>query len=159
MNIHEYQAKQLFLLNHVPVPTGFLASSPIEAEFAYRRLKKPIAVVKAQIHAGGRGKAGGVKLVKSPEECFQVAKAMLGSTLVTPQTGSQGKQVHHVYVESGSDIEKEYYLALLLDRETANVALMFSQSGGMDIEEVAEKTPGRLITLQIDPTLGLKPHL
>ena len=159
MNIHEYQAKQLFLHNQLPVPKGFLASSPIEAEFAYRRLKTPVAVVKAQIHAGGRGKAGGVKVVKSPEECFQVAKEMLGRTLVTHQTGPQGKQVHHVYIESGSDIQKEYYVAMLLDRETANIALMFSQSGGMDIEEVAEKTPEKLITIQIDPTLGLKPHL
>ncbi len=159
MNIHEYQAKQLFQLNQLPIPNGFLASSPIEAEFAYRRLKSAVAVVKAQIHAGGRGKAGGVKLVKSPEACFQTAKEMLGTTLVTHQTGPEGKKVHHVYVESGSDIDKEYYLALLLDRETANIALMFSQAGGMDIEEVAEKTPEKLITLQIDPTLGLKPHL
>jgi len=159
MNIHEYQAKQLFRHNEIPVPKGQLASSPLEAEFVYRRLKSPVAVVKAQIHAGGRGKAGGVKLVRSPEECFQAAKGMLGTTLVTHQTGPEGKKVHQVYIEAGSEIAKEYYLALLLDRETANIAVMFSTSGGMDIEEVADKTPEKIITVQIDPTLGLKDHL
>jgi succinyl-CoA synthetase beta subunit len=156
MNIHEYQAKKLFRDHGIPTPRGYLASSPMEAEFAFRRLKVEKAVVKAQVHAGGRGKGGGVKLVKSPEECFQVAQKMLGMTLVTHQTGPQGKIVNKIYVEEGSDIKKEYYLSLLVDRETASIAIMFSLSGGMDIEEVAEHTPEKIITVRIDPTLGLR---
>lgn len=156
MNIHEYQAKALFAKNGVPVPRGYVATSPIEAEFAFRRLKKPVCVVKAQIHAGGRGKAGGVKLVRSPEECFAVTLDMLGKDLVTHQTGPQGKRVNKVYVEEGSDIAKEYYLAMLLDRETATIATIFSTSGGMDIEEVAAKTPDKLIKVHIDPTAGVR---
>ncbi len=108
MNIHEYQAKQIFRQNGIPVPEGYLATSGIEAEFAMRWLDCPIAVVKAQVHAGGRGKAGGVKVVKSPEECRQVAEKMLGMKLVTHQTGPEGKMVRKVYVEAGSDIAKEY---------------------------------------------------
>ncbi len=158
MNIHEYQAKQLFKQNSILVPNGFTASSPIEAEFAYRRLKTEVGVVKAQIHAGGRGKAGGVKLVKNAQECFDVAKKMLGSTLVTHQTGPEGKKVHKLYIEAGASIKKEYYLALLLDRETASIAVIFSTSGGMDIEEVADKTPEKLIKVHIDPTLGLRDY-
>lgn len=156
MNIHEYQAKKLFADNGVPVPEGYLARSGIEAEFAMRRLKTPVAVVKAQVHAGGRGKAGGVKLVKSPEECRKVAEEMIGMNLVTHQTGPEGKDVHEVYIETGSDIKKEYYLAMFLDRETATVGCMFSTEGGMDIEEVADKTPEKIITINIDPTLGLQ---
>lgn len=156
MNIHEYQAKKLFRENGVSVPMGYLARSAIEAEFAFRRLNAPVAVVKAQIHAGGRGKAGGVKLVKSAEECGQITDQMLGSTLVTHQTGPEGKLVNKVYVEAGSNIAKEYYLALLLDRETASVAVMFSTEGGVDIEEVAEKTPEKIINVTIDPTSGLQ---
>jgi len=156
MNIHEYQAKSLFAQNGVPAPEGFLAHSPIEAEFAMRRLGVKVAVVKAQVHAGGRGKAGGVKLVKSPEECAAVTEKMLGMTLVTPQTGAEGKVVHKVYVEAGSDIAKEYYLSMVVDRETATVALMFSTEGGMDIEEVAAKQPSKIVTVRIDPTLGLR---
>src|SRR5690606_6394705 len=102
-------------------------------------------------HAGGRGKGGGVKVVKSPEECRKVAEQMLGMTLVTHQTGPEGKKVHKVYVEAGSDIEKEYYLAMLVDRETATVAIMFSTEGGMNIEEVAAKTPEKIITVHVDP--------
>ena len=119
MNIHEYQAKSLFAANGIPVPEGYLATSGIEAEFAMRRLNSKVAVVKAQVHAGGRGKGGGVKLVKSPEECCEVADKMIGMQLVTPQTGPEGKLVRKVYIEAGSDIDKEYYLALMLDRETA----------------------------------------
>ena len=156
MNIHEYQAKSLFAQNGVPAPEGFLAHSPIEAEFAMRRLGVKVAVVKAQVHAGGRGKAGGVKLVKSPEECAAVTEKMIGMTLVTPQTGAEGKVVHKVYVEAGSDIAKEYYLSMVVDRETATVAVMFSTEGGMDIEEVAAKQPAKIVTVRIDPTLGLR---
>ena len=130
-----------------------------EAEFAYRRLKSKTSVVKeTQIHAGGRGKAGGVKLVNSPEECFSVAKDLIGKTLVTHQTGPEGKQVHKVYVEAGTAIAKEYYLAMLVDREHAGISLMFSKEGGMDIEELAEKHPEKIITLSIDPTLGLRDY-
>ena len=156
MNIHEFQAKQLFRENGVPVPDGLLANSPTEAEFAMRRLGCKVGVVKAQVHAGGRGKAGGVKLAKSPEECRQLAEEMLGMTLVTHQTGPEGKLVRKVYVEAGSQIEKEYYLALLVDRETASVSIMFSTEGGMDIEEVAEKTPEKIVVVNVDPTVGLQ---
>jgi succinyl-CoA synthetase beta subunit len=156
MNIHEFQAKKLFADNGIPVPEGYYAGNPVEAEFAYRRLGSPVSVVKAQVHAGGRGKAGGVKLVKSAEECFQVAKSMIGMKLVTPQTGAEGKIVRKLYVEAGSAIDKEYYLAMLVDRDTASVAVMFSTEGGMDIEEVAEKTPEKIVTVMIDPTVGLQ---
>lgn len=156
MNIHEYQAKQLFRLNGVPVPDGYLAQNPTEAEFAMRRLGSKIAVIKAQVHAGGRGKAGGVKLVKTPEEAKKVTEDMIGMTLVTHQTGPEGKLVRKVYVEAGSQIEKEYYLALTLDRETATVGIMFSTEGGMDIEEVAEKTPDKIKVVNVDPTIGLQ---
>ncbi len=160
MNIHEYQAKSLFAQNGVPVPEGYLAHNSTEAEFAMRRLGVKVAVVKAQVHAGGRGKAGGVKLVKSPEECGEVAAKMLGMRLVTPQTGAEGKIVHKVYIEAGSEIDKEYYLSMLVDRETASVAIMFSTEGGMDIEEVAAKHPEKIVTVRVDPTVGLKPfHL
>ncbi|MBM4253235.1 MAG: ADP-forming succinate--CoA ligase subunit beta [Deltaproteobacteria bacterium] len=160
MNIHEYQAKSLFAQNGVPVPEGYLAHNPTEAEFAMRRLGVKVAVVKAQVHAGGRGKAGGVKLVKSPEECGEVTAKMIGMRLVTPQTGAEGKIVHKVYVEAGSDIDKEYYLSMLVDRESASVAIMFSTEGGMDIEEVAAKHPEKIVTVRVDPTVGLKPfHL
>ena len=155
MNIHEYQAKALYALNGVPCPEGYLAHSPIEAEFAMRRLGVPVAVVKAQVHAGGRGKGGGVKVVKTPEDCFAMAEKMIGMTLVTPQTGPEGKLVRKVYVEAGSDIAKEYYLSMMVDRESASVAIVFSTEGGMDIEEVAAKTPEKIVTVKVDPTAGL----
>lgn len=158
MNIHEFQAKRLFRENGVPAPIGYLAQSGVEAEFAMRRLKSKVAVVKAQVHAGGRGKGGGVKLVKSPEEAAKIAEEMIGMTLVTKQTGPEGKLVRRVYVEEGSDIKKEWYLAMTLDRETANIAIMFSTEGGMDIEEVAEKTPEKIVTVKADPTVGLMPY-
>jgi succinyl-CoA synthetase beta subunit len=157
VNIHEYQAKALYRQNGIPAPQGYLAQTPTEAEFAMRRLGTPVAVVKAQVHAGGRGKGGGVKLVRSPEECAEVAKKMIGMRLVTPQTGAEGKLVRKVYVEAGSNIEKEYYLAMTLDRETATVAIMASTEGGMDIEEVAAKTPEKIVTVRVDPTIGFKP--
>jgi len=158
MNIHEYQAKALFAENGIPVPEGYLVASGVEAEFAMRRLKCPVAVVKAQVHAGGRGKGGGVKLVKNPDECRKVAEEMLGMTLVTHQTGPEGKLVSKVYIEAGSDIKKEYYLAMLVDRETASIACMFSTEGGMDIEEVAEKSPEKIVSVNIDQTVGLMGH-
>lgn len=156
MNIHEYQAKLLFRKNGVPVPDGHLAATGTEAEFAMRRLGTPVAVVKAQVHAGGRGKAGGVKLAKTPEECRKLTEEMIGMTLVTHQTGPEGKLVRKVYIEAGSQIAKEYYLALLVDRETACVSIMFSTEGGMDIEEVAEKTPEKIVVVHVDPTVGLQ---
>ena len=156
MNIHEYQAKKLFAENGIPIAEGYLATTPLEAEFAMRRLGTPVAVVKAQVHAGGRGKGGGVKLAKSPEECRQLAEKIIGMTLVTPQTGPEGKLVRKVYVEAGSEIVKEYYMAMLLERESATVAIMFSTEGGMDIEEVAAKTPEKIITVKVDPTIGLQ---
>ena len=137
MKIHEYQAKSLLRRNRVPVPRGYVVNSAIEAEFAMLRLKTNLAVVKAQIHAGGRGKAGGVKLVKSPTECGQVAGEMLGKTLVTQQTGASGQQVRRVYIEAGAEINRELYLALLIDREQAAIAIVASTQGGMDIEAVA----------------------
>lgn len=158
MNIHEYQAKELFRQNGVPVPKGFLAHNPTEAEFAMRRLGTEVAVVKAQVHAGGRGKGGGVKVVKSFTECRQVAEKMLGMTLVTHQTGPEGKKVHKVYIEAGSDIKKEYYLAMLVDRESASVAIMMSTAGGMDIEEVAAKTPEKIVRVNVNPISGLQGH-
>ncbi len=157
MNIHEYQAKEIFRKFNVPVPKGYLASSPVEAEFAMRRLGSKVAVVKAQIHAGGRGKGGGVKVVKTLTECREVAEKMIGMTLVTPQTGPEGKLVSKVYVESGSDIDKELYLAFLIDRDKANIAIMASTEGGMDIEEVAHNRPEKIIRVNIDPTSGLSP--
>ncbi len=158
MNIHEFQAKALFRDNSIPVPKGFLATTPIEAEFAFRRLGGEVAVVKAQVHAGGRGKAGGVKLVKSAEEANSVTEKMIGMKLITPQTGEQGKIVHKVYVEAGSKIEKEYYLALLLDRKSAAITFMFSTEGGMNIEDVAHNTPEKIAKINVDPTLGLKSY-
>ena len=156
MNLHEYQAKDLFKQYKVNVPTGYLCYSPTEAEFAYRRLGKKVSVVKAQVHAGGRGKGGGVKLVSSPEECFETAKNMLGMTLVTHQTGKEGKLVRKLYVEEGSEIAKEYYLAMLVDREHSSISIMFSKEGGMDIEELAENEPEKIITLSINPITGLR---
>lgn len=156
MNIHEYQAKSLYRLNGISAPEGYLALNPTEADFAFRRLNTPVCVVKAQVHAGGRGKAGGVKLVKSAQECFETSQKMFGMKLVTPQTGAEGKIVRKLYVEAGSNIDKEFYLALLVDRETASIAVMFSTEGGMDIEDVAHNTPDKITTVKIDPTVGLQ---
>ena len=156
MKIHEYQAKELLRQHDIPVPPGFVASSPIEAEFAMLRLKTNLAVVKAQIHAGGRGKAGGVKLVKSPNACRETAAEMLGKTLVTHQTGPAGRKVRRVYIEAGSKIEREFYLAFLIDRATASVAIVASTAGGMDIEEVAAKDAEKIITVHINPRIGLQ---
>lgn len=156
MKIHEYQAKALLRQHNIAVPDGYVATSAIEAEFAMLRLKTNLAVVKAQIHAGGRGKAGGVKLVKSPAECRKIAGEMLGKTLVTHQTGIEGQQVRRVYIEQGSDIAREFYLAFLVDRERAAIAIVASTQGGMDIEEVAAQDAAKIVTVHIDPTIGLQ---
>jgi succinyl-CoA synthetase beta subunit len=158
MNVHEYQAKALFRSYGVAVPPGLLATTPAEAEDAAKKLAAPVVVVKAQIHAGGRGKGGGVKLAKSASEAKQLASQILGMTLVTHQTGPQGKLVRSVYVEAGGDIARELYLALTLDRATESFAVIASTEGGMDIEAVAEKTPEKIHTEWIDPVVGLHPY-
>ena len=157
MNIHEYQAKSLLRDFGVAVPEGFLATTPEEAEKAASQLSgaSGVVVVKAQVHAGGRGKGGGIKVVKTPAEARAAAEAMLGMTLVTPQTGAEGKRVRKVYVEAGSEIARELYLAVLLDRENENFAVIASTEGGMEIEIVAEKTPEKILTVNADANVGL----
>jgi succinyl-CoA synthetase beta subunit len=158
MNIHEYQAKAILREFGVPVPRGIAAFTTAEAEKAANELGGPVWVVKAQIHAGGRGKAGGVKVVKSIAEVKHEAERMLGSILVTHQTGPHGRQVRRVYVEEGSAIEREYYLSALVDRSTSRVAFVVSTEGGMDIEEVAHKMPDKIVSFSIDPATGFMPH-
>jgi succinyl-CoA synthetase beta subunit len=158
MNIHEYQAKAVLGDFAVPVPRGLPAFTVEDAVKAARQLGGPVWVVKAQIHAGGRGKAGGVKVVKSIDEVQREAARLLGSTLITHQTGPNGKQVTRLYVEEGSAIDKEFYLSALVDRATAQVAFVVSTEGGMDIEEVAHKTPEKIITFSVDPATGVMPH-
>jgi succinyl-CoA synthetase beta subunit len=158
VNIHEYQAKELLSQFGLNVPKGKLCYTATEAEWAARSYgENALSVVKAQIHAGGRGKGGGVKLAKTPEEAFQWASKIIGMQLVTPQTGPEGKKVNKVLVALGSDIAKEYYLSLVVNRETACITVMASTEGGMDIEEVAEKHPEKIVTSDIDPTVGLMP--
>ncbi|GAV19870.1 succinyl-CoA synthetase beta subunit [Mariprofundus micogutta] len=149
MNIHEYQAKAILAEFGVPVPRGALALSVDEAVAAAQTLDTSVWVVKAQIHAGGRGKAGGVRVCKSLDEVREAAGALLDSVLVTKQTGDAGKQVNRLYVEEGLDIAREFYLSLLVDRETEKIAFVASPAGGMDIEEVAEKSPDKILTLSI----------
>jgi succinyl-CoA synthetase beta subunit len=156
MNVHEYQAKALFRSFGVAVPDGDLATTPAEAEAVAKKLGSPVVVVKAQVHAGGRGKGGGIKLARSPSEAKQAASEILGMTLVTHQTGPEGKLVRKVYVEAGSEIERELYLALTLDRASESHAVIASNDGGMDIEEVAAKTPERIHTELVDPLVGLQ---
>jgi succinyl-CoA synthetase beta subunit len=158
MNIHEYQAKAVLREFGVPVPRGIPAFSVEEAEKAAHQLGGPVWVVKAQIHAGGRGKAGGVKVVKTIEEVSREAARLLGSTLVTHQTGPKGKVVNRLYVEDGSAIDKELYLSAVVDRATSRVAFVVSTQGGMDIEEVARKTPEKILTFPVDPATGIMPH-
>jgi len=157
MNIHEYQAKGLLAKFGVAVPRGHVAFTPTEAEVAAQKLGGSAWVVKAQIHAGGRGKGGGVKVVKSREKVKTTAERMLGMNLVTHQTGPGGKEVKRVYIEEGCDIARELYLGVLLDRATSRVTMMASTEGGMDIEEVAAKTPEKIIKVAIDPATGLQP--
>jgi succinyl-CoA synthetase beta subunit len=156
MKIHEYQAKELFRKYNVPVPEGKVAFSMEEAKKAAKELGGFPVVVKAQIHAGGRGKGGGVKLAASMEEVETLAGEILGMTLVTHQTGPEGKLVQKLLIEAGQKIEKELYLSLLVDRATASVVIMASQDGGMDIEQVASKTPERIIKVQVDPLMGIQ---
>ena len=158
MNIHEYQAKQVLKGFGIAVPRGGVAFTPDEAVKVGNALRTRSWVIKAQIHAGGRGKGGGVKVVKSIGEVSLEAERMLGMTLVTPQTGPEGKVVHRIYVEQGCDIERELYLALLVDRSTSRIAFIASTEGGMDIEEVAARTPDKIITLTVDPAAGVQPH-
>src|ERR1700760_3880024 len=158
MNIHEYQAKAVLRDFGVPVPRGVPAFTAEDAVAAARQLGGPVWVVKAQIHAGGRGKAGGVKVVKSIDDVQREATRLIGSTLVTHQTGPKGKQVSRLYIEEGSAIEKEFYLSALVDRATARVAFVVSTEGGMDIEEVAHKTPEKIVSFSVDPATGIMPH-
>lgn len=158
MNIHEYQAKAVLGKYGVTVPRGGVAYTPAEAEAVAQSLGGPLWVVKAQIHAGGRGKAGGVKLAKSLDEVKRLTKEMLGMVLVTHQTGPEGKEVKRVYIEEGSDIGEELYLSAVLDRVTSSVTFMGSKEGGVDIEEVAAHHPEKIITVSIDPAAGFQPY-
>ena len=168
MNIHEYQAKAVLKEFGVPVSKGVAIMQAAEAEAAAHQLAGPLWVVKSQIHAGGRGKGkfkeasagdkGGVRLARSVDEVKTFAAQMLGATLVTVQTGPAGKQVNRLYIEDGSDIEKEFYLSLLVDRSTSRVSVVASTEGGMDIEEVAHSTPDRIISFSVDPATGIMPH-
>ena len=168
MNIHEYQAKELLAKHGIAVPAGFAALSVEEAVEAARKLPGPLYVVKAQIHAGGRGKGkfkelgadakGGVRLAKSLEEVEANAREMLGNTLVTIQTGEAGKEVNRLYITDGVDIASEFYLSLLVDRDSGRVAFVVSTEGGMDIEAVAHDTPEKITTFSVDPAEGFQPH-
>ncbi len=158
MNVHEYQAKALLRQFGVAVPAGRLATTPAEAEEAARRVNSDVVVVKAQVHAGGRGKAGGIKLAKSAAEAKRCASEILGMTLRSAQTGPEGKVVRKVYVEAGSEIAKEFYLAIVLDRAEEKIAIIASTEGGVEIEEVAANAPEKIITVTVDPNLGLQPY-
>ncbi len=158
MNIHEYQAKAVLREFGVATPRGIAAFSVDEAVNAAQQLGGPVWVVKAQIHAGGRGKAGGVKVVKSIEDVKREATRLLGSTLVTHQTGPHGKEVRRLYIEEGSNIDREYYLSALVDRSTSRVAFVVSTEGGMDIEEVARTRPEKIMSFSVDPATGFMPH-
>jgi succinyl-CoA synthetase beta subunit len=168
MNIHEYQAKAVLRAFAAPVSQGAPAFTPEEAEAAAKSLPGPLYVVKSQIHAGGRGKGkfkeasagdkGGVRLAKSVAEVKEFAAQMLGATLVTVQTGPAGKQVNRLYIEDGSDIDKEFYLSMLVDRSTARIAFVVSTEGGVNIEDVAHKTPEKIVSFSIDPATGVMPH-
>lgn len=158
MNLHEYQAKEVFRKYGIPVPAGRVAHSPDEAVEASKALGGSVWVVKAQVHAGGRGKAGGVKLARDADTVRSATAGMLGTRLVTKQTGPEGLPVDSVYVESGSEIDRELYLSLTLNREKGRIALIGSAAGGMDIEEVAEHTPEKIVTINVHPAAGLQPY-
>ncbi len=158
MNVHEYQAKQMLRAFGVAVPEGRLAQTPAEAEEAARALGADIVVVKAQVHAGGRGKAGGIRLAKSSSEAKHVASEILGMRLRTPQTGADGKVVRKIWVEAGSRIARELYLGIVLDRASESLAIIASTEGGMEIEEVAAHTPEKILSVAVDPTQGLLPY-
>jgi len=156
LNIHEYQAKQLLNKYGIKIPNGKVAHSPSEALRIAHDLKCETFVVKAQIHAGGRGKAGGIKIVKSPKEVGAAADQLIDSKLVTPQTGPNGKIVKKIYIEEGSNIEKEFYISMIVDRVTDGITIIASTEGGMEIEEVAEKTPEKIYTLSLEPNTEIK---
>src|SRR5437868_1933139 len=157
MKIHEYQAKAILARHGVPVPRGEVTSTAAEAGDIARRLGGSVVVVKAQIHAGGRGKGGGVKLARSADEAERIAAAMIGMTLVTHQTGPEGRVVSRVLVEEGLQMQRELYLSLLLDRAAGKPVMMASAAGGMDIEEVAEKTPEKIVRVYVEPGVGIVP--
>jgi succinyl-CoA synthetase beta subunit len=158
MNLHEYQAKQLFAEYGIPVSRGIPARTAEDAAKAAEEIGGASWVVKAQVHAGGRGKAGGVKVVDSPAKVREAASKMLGERLVTHQTGPEGLPISIVYVEAGSSIERELYLSLLVDRSRERIVVMASAAGGMDIEEVAAKTPEKILTVFVHPAAGLQPY-
>src|SRR5919109_867761 len=157
MKIHEYQAKELLRKYGVAVPRGLVARSPEEAYHAAKELGSEVTVVKAQIHAGGRGKGGGVKLAKSADEAQEIARQMLGMKLVTHQTGPEGREVRGLLIEEGLPIDREFYLGIVLDRTSGRPVFMASAAGGMDIEEVAAKTPEKIFKEPIDPAVGFRP--
>ena len=168
MNIHEYQAKALLSEFGVPISKGVPVLKAADAESAAKTLPGPVWVVKSQIHAGGRGKGrfkeasagtqGGVRIAKSVDEVKQFARQMLGATLVTVQTGPHGKQVNRLYIEEGSDIAKEFYLSLLVNRETSEVSFVVSTEGGVNIEDVAHRTPEKIVSFSVDPATGIMSH-
>ena len=158
MKIHEYQAKELLGQYGVPVPRGIPCDTAEAAQAAFQELDLPLSVVKAQIHAGGRGKGGGVKLVRSAEEAYTAAEGMLGQPLVTHQTGPEGRIVHTIYVESGSDIDRELYLAVAVDRESASPVMIAATEGGVEIEELAAENPDAILRERIHPVKGLLPY-
>src|SRR5476651_850794 len=157
MKIHEYQAKAILSRHGVPVPRGEVTSTPAEAADIAKRLGGAVVVDKAQIHAGGRGKGGGVKLAKSPADAVKLATTMLGMTLITHQTGPEGRVVSRVLVEEGLQMTRELYLSIVLDRAAGKPVIMASAAGGMDIEEVAEKTPEKIVRVYIEPGVGVVP--
>ncbi len=157
MNIHEYQAKEILKKFGVPVPDGGVAFNPEEAYNVAKRLNTNIYVVKAQIHAGGRGKAGGVKVCNSPDDVRKAAQELLGKKLITHQTGPEGKEVLKVYVEEGCEVAKELYLGVVIDRSSGKITVMVSSEGGMEIEEVAAKTPEKILKEKINPSIGIMP--
>ena len=158
MNIHEYQAKEIFRRYGVPVADGGVAFTPEEAEKIARALKSGVIAVKSQIHAGGRGKAGGIKIVKTPEDAAKAARELIGKVLVTHQTGPQGKEVRKVLVEAGSVPKRELYLSVLIDRTISRPSFLASTEGGMDIESVAAKTPDKILKEPVDPAVGMQPY-
>lgn len=157
MNIHEHQAKDLLRQYGINIPEGKVIFNTNEIELAIASFNAPVLVVKAQIHAGGRGKGGGVEVSKTPADANTYAQAMLGMNLVTKQTGASGKRVQRVYIEPGVNIKKELYLSFVIDRETSNITIIASTEGGMDIEEVAEKHPDKIIKVPINPVTGFQP--
>ena len=158
MNIHEYQAKEILRRYKVNVPRGKVASDPAEAEAAAKELGGSVCVVKAQVHAGGRGKGGGIKLAKSPAEAREIAAKMIGMKLVTHQTGPEGKEVRRVLIEEGCDIGRELYLGMVLDRSIGRLTMMASSEGGVEIEEVAAKSPEKVLREEVDPAVGLQAY-